>query len=222
MVEVEFFLSDEQPHGLGQQEEIGGPARVRRYLAVNGPRAAAITMFAAAAALAVVASFQRVYTVWEFDEAHEGSYWVDGWGRVGTSEGPIPPGLHEPRWGVAICVCAGGLALLAIAVAASAIPALAKRTPPRIASGVLGAAIAIAAALAGLLAATWLEIDARSDSLKASADFNALPASRLHYGVPVGPFLWLGAASLAAGVLAVTATALLQRSQRVSDTALAS
>jgi hypothetical protein len=213
VVEFEFFLSDQQPYGLGQREEIGGPGRAPRYLAVNRPRVAAITMFAASAALAVVASFQRVYTVWESDEAHRASYGVDGWGRLRGAAGTVPPGLHEPRWGVAMCVCAGGLALLAFVVAASAIPALAKRVPDRISTGALGAAIAIAAALAGLLVATWLEIGARTDSVKASVDFRAGFGPRIHYGVPLGPFLWLGAASLAAGVLGVTATALLQRAR---------
>lgn len=213
MVEIEFFLSDEPQYGLGQRDEIGGTPRVRRFPAVNAARVAATTMFAIAAVLAAVAPFQRVYTVRESDGAHRSSYWVDGWGRFRVSDGgPVPPGLHETRWGVATSACAAGLALLALASAAAALPVLAARIPPRIATGITGVAGALAGTLAGLLIAAWLEISARTDTLKASVDFGGGLGSRIRYDVPLGPFLWFGAAALLAAVLAIVATPLLRRS----------
>ncbi|HZC70970.1 MAG TPA: hypothetical protein VE442_09765 [Jatrophihabitans sp.] len=208
MVEIEFFLTDGQPDGLGQREEIGGGARMARNLAIDRHRVGAIVMFAAAAALAVVASFQRVYTVREVVGQRQPSYWVDGWGRLRTSDGdPIPAGLHETRWGLALCVCAAVLVVLAFAVAGSAVPRFAARISPRAATGVSVAAIAIVGAFAGLLAAAALQVNAVSDRLHASTGVGAgLGPPAVQYDVPVGGFLWFGLAGVVAGVLAIAAT----------------
>jgi hypothetical protein len=209
VVEIEFFLTDEPPDDLGQREEIGGAPKQRPRMLLNPARVGAVLLLGAAAALAVVASFQRVYTVRVSVGKHRSSYWVDGWGRFRTGRnGRFPPGLHDPRWGVALCICAGGLVVLMLAVAA--VPALPERISRRVATGSLGAAVAFVGALAGLLAAAWLEVESRADSLRAQLageDFGL----RMHSEIPVGPFLWLGLASVLAGAVAIATIVRLRR-----------
>jgi hypothetical protein len=208
VVEIEFFLADEPPDGLGQREEIGGVAPVRRHLMLNRARVGAIIMLGAAAALAVTASFQRVYTVEASAGDQRSSYWVDGWGRFRDDDGAsVPPSLHEARWALALCVCAG--CFVALAVAAAVLPALAARVSPRAVSAVAGATIGLVGLLAGLLVAAGLQISAVVDRLQASSVLEGGP--RPNYDLRLGGFLWFGLAGLVAGLLSIAATLHLRR-----------
>jgi hypothetical protein len=209
VVEIEFFLSEQPPDELGHREEIGGAARMRRRIAVDRPHLSAVVMLAASAALMLVASFQRLYTVRAGTDGHRTVYWVDGWGRLRADNGQaIPPNVHEVRWGIALCVCAAGFVLLAVALAASTVRALASRFGARTGSVIGGAAIGIAGTLAGLLAGAALDVDAVSNRFTAqTADFGL----GMHYSVPIGSFLWFGLAALVAALLAIAAIVYLRR-----------
>jgi hypothetical protein len=176
-----------------------------------GPEAVGLLiMLVAAALLPVVAAFQSVYTVSASTDTLDFGYAVDGWGRYTSRDlGAFPAGLHEPRFGVLLCVAAMGFAVLALVVVTRIV--LPHPSAPRL-SGSLVAGIAggLTGALAGVTAAMTLQIETAFDRLR-STNGPIVTDRTVHLGV--GGAVWLALAAVLAGGLSVAAALRLRRLQ---------
>jgi hypothetical protein len=218
VAEIEFLTPGAAGASLGPPDEIGGEVRApKRWHALrasgrfSGALLGTLGLLAAAAALPVMAAFRTIYTVRQFGSNGGGfTYWVDGWGRYRPAAAHFPAGVHEPRAGLVLVGCAAGFALLALLVAATALPEVARRVVPRLATLVLAASAGLSGLLAGTLASMALQIDSLSANLRVEAGADRGFGSP-HFRVTTGGCLWLGLAGLAAGVLAIGAVTQLRR-----------
>lgn len=205
--DIEFFISEEPPEELGQQEEMGGEPPQRRPVPHDLGPLLAVLLLAAAASLSAIAPFQRMYTIAQDGRGLDStSYGADGWGRYQTHNraglSGIPSGVHETRYGIPLVICAGLLALLGGGLLIALL--LRSRDTRRRAVG-LGVPIALVAgaAIAGVTAGMWLQVQAMFDTLHAQLDdvgqgFSGSPA----IDTGMGACVWLSLAGGAAGLLA--------------------
>lgn len=151
----------------------------------------ALGLLAASAVFAVVAAFRTFFTA----RADEAGYSVDAFGRysVGSS---VPDDIHGVRFGIALCLCAAGFAVLTLFVASSALPSVRPRFSDRTASWIAGAALFLAGGLGGTVLAMWLEAQSLTDSIRANG---ALVDLRLTIGAAV----WVALAAFVVALAAV-------------------
>jgi hypothetical protein len=212
--EIEFFISEDAPDGLGQREEIGGEPRQKPPRRLEIGTLAAVLLLAAAATLPVVAAFQTVYRVREPGIRLSG-LGADGWGRY--QQRGLPSGIHETRYGIALVVCAVAFAASGIALATTTVPALSQW-----AAGirrVLAAVVAVfASVLGGVLGSMALHIQAVFDTFRTQlGGFGELGERTRRIDTTVGACLWLGLAGLVAALLALAAIQLGQARSAASE-----
>jgi hypothetical protein len=195
------FLDPDEPGVAGQApvEAIGGEEPQRRRPEFDREAGAALVLFAGAAVLAVLASFQTVSTEIQRSGNRTNGASVDGWGRwhtVGTAS--VAPGVHDARYGIPLCACG-----LAFAVAAGLLAAAVLRgRNPRTATSAALLVGAGATSLAGVIATMWLQIDAVFDSFHATTSgADDLPQSFGGFHLDLGGAIWLALAGLVAALL---------------------
>jgi hypothetical protein len=174
-----------------------------------GPEAVGLLiMLVAAALLPVVAAFQDVYTVRAVADELRFRYAVDGWGRYSTGDaGGFPATLHEPRFGVLLCVVAAGFAVLALVVLTRLV--LVRPGAARLSGSlVAGIAAALTGALAGVTAAMTLQIETVFDRLGSPAG-PVVSDRTVHLGI--GGAVWLDLAGVLAGGLGVAGAVRVRR-----------
>jgi hypothetical protein len=204
MVEIEFFDPEDaaaQPDG---GEEIG--REPSRQPSIDGALLSACLLFAGAAVLAVVASFQQVYVIRPPGGRAGPAYSVDGWGRPASEGGVfVPSGFREPRYGIALCVAAA----ISAGIAATILIGWTRsgrvvRFVPAAAAGV-----GLTGLIAGISGAMWLVVDAALTRYRSNVQTDAAgpPAIEATFGA----CLWLAAA---AGVAAAIGTGALLRRRR--------
>jgi hypothetical protein len=150
---------------------------------------APVVMWGAGAVLAVVAPFLQLFVVAVRARSFGG---VDGWGRIGAALGFHQP--HEPRFGIALWVCALGLAWLAVQRGRAV-----RRADLGLDPVTAGAAVGIPCLLAGVTGCLVLYVQSYANRIDSISR-----GSSVH--VRWGWGLWLSVASL---VLAVAATTIL-------------
>lgn len=195
------FLDPDDPGVAGHApvEAIGDDGPQRRRIEVDRDAAAALILFAGAAVLAVLASFQTVSTEIQRNGNSTNGASVDGWGRwhtVGTAT--VAPGIHDARYGIPLCVCAAVFALGAVLLGAAA---LRGRNPRTVTTAAL-AAVGGVCVMAGVTATMWLQIDAVFDSFHATTNgADDLPDAFGGFHLDVGAAIWLALAGLVAALL---------------------
>ena len=150
-----------------------------------------------AAVLAALAPWWPVFTLVLPGSPHRSVEGVDGWGRFPVELSS--PLRHGPRFGIALWVCAAGLALLAIGY----LLGRRGRPMPRRDAVTVAGAIAVPSVLAGVVGSLVLYGQAYRD------EFGRIPAVRgatVH--VEWGGCVWLSVAAL---VCAVGASVVLVR-----------
>jgi hypothetical protein len=206
--EIEFFISDEPPEELSQREEMGGEPRRRPPFELSRSAGLAALLLAAAAALPTVASFQGVYTIRERGGGvRSATNGTDGWGRYRVDSPDVPSGIHEIRYGIPLVVCAGVLAVLAVALVMTLVGRRDTHTQRRAQGAMMLLALAATSVLGGVAATMWLHIQALFDTIHAQLDTigSGLGGSPPTIETGIGACLWLTLAGVVAGLLAVGA-----------------
>jgi hypothetical protein len=165
-----------------------------------------LIMLVAAALLPLVAATQSVYTVTEFGAVARAEFSVDAWGNF-SPEAASYPVAHAPRFGILLLAATAGFVLLAV-VAAGLLRERSAR-PATAAAGVAGAAAGLVGLLIGTVGAMTLEIQSAFDTYRVG--FEGPVQVRLR----IGGAVWLTAAAMVAGVLAVAAAVRVRRSVTV-------
>jgi hypothetical protein len=213
-VAIEFLDPPEYaPLPEAPAEAIGGEERRRLRFGPSAGAVGAAVLLAGAAVLPVFAAFATVFVERIGGTAQGLTFATDAWGRerhAARYNPGFPPGLHDPRYGVVLCCCAGGLL---VAAAVLLIGGLRFRLAPLLA-GAASAALALAGVTAGIAAAMWLAVRARTDSLNASfrADRGQF-ADQVRIHVSLGAAFWLAAAGAVAALLAALACWWLRRAE---------
>jgi hypothetical protein len=207
MMEIEFLDPEDSPRSVeaANSEEIGRePSRWASFdVGALGPA----LLLIGAAALAVFAPFQQVYVLSQRHAEPPLVIATDGWGRMSIgSGGAAPPGFHEPRYGIPLCVAASVLVLLLLVLAAGSVGWARAR---RIRVFVTAAAVAATGVLAGVFAAMWLAVDARFSEYRSGIQTDAAGPNPLALGY--GACVWLSGAAVAAAALGVGAAVRRQR-----------
>jgi hypothetical protein len=166
------------------------------------PVTASALMWGAAGVVALVAAFQKIYTLSYGSGAGRFSESIDGWGRISVS-GPltVDGSQYGARYGVVFCACAIVFVLLAVGSASALVVAPWRRVLPV----ALLVGVAAAAILAGLLAAVVLHAQSTLASARASVHRAAGLGDPIRgdLGTSYGPCIWLGLAALACAVAAL-------------------
>jgi len=156
----------------------------------------AAVLWGAGAALCVVASFQRVYSYKFSGASIQSAGGFDGWGRpVGSTRPAELLGEHATRYGVALCICAALLGLVAFLAlrAEQGVGGWSVRLGNRIQRHATVIGISAVAMLAGVLVSVALGVEA------AYSTYYALDRALQDPGrgvlLSVGPCLWLGVAA---------------------------
>jgi hypothetical protein len=199
-VAIEFVEPDGPPAVPSAPVEIiGGDGPQRPRIELDRDVVAAFVLFAGAAVLAVVASFQTVTTEYQRRNGHPVGASVDAWGRYHTvGAASVAPGVHDPRYGIPLCCGAGVFALAALAIGVSA---LRRRKPRHVIAAAVGAVTAVCL-LAGVTSTMWLQIDAAFDSIHATTNgADELPDSFGGFHLGIGAAIWTSLAAIVAALL---------------------
>lgn len=210
--EIEFFISDEPPDELSQQEEMGGEPSRRKPLEVDRRAVLAVLLLAASAALPTVAAFQGVYTVRQRGGgALPVTFGADGWGRYHERSGgdvllDVPGGVHEIRYGIALVVCAAVFALLGVALVMALVVRSSRKPRRRVLTICMPIALTATGVLGGVVASMWLHTQSEFDTVHAQiGSIGAGIGRNLAIETGVGACLWLALAGVVAGLIAAGA-----------------
>lgn len=154
--------------------------------------AGAVLGWAAGAALAMVGSWQMIYRI---TFGSDGTYGVDGWGRLHVHErDAVPAGGHDARLGVVLCCAA---ALLIAAAVWTAVEPIRARAGTRSTAAPAAAYLGLAGTMlgGGTAATVYLDVQAEADSLATEHAPAFAPPVLAH-----GPFLWCCLAAVVCGL----------------------
>jgi hypothetical protein len=176
-------------------------ARTVRVLLGRGRlEIAALTGWAAAAVLCLIASFQTVFT-YRFDGV--AIHTRGGFVASGRSLDPLLSDEHGPRFAIMFVVCAVWFVVLVAVLAQDGLGHPASSVARHAAAIGLAGTFLLVGLLSGLV--LWLEATYSSyNSLAGALSQNGDIGVRLH----IGPSLWLGLAALACAVAALVLTVL--------------
>jgi hypothetical protein len=197
MSDVEFL--DPGPYQPDEPEPAPPPAPV-----ADRDTLVALGLLAASAVLAVVAAFRTFFTA----RAAAAGYSVDAFGRY-SADSTVPGGIHGVRFGIPLCLCAAGFAMLTLLVASSVLPSVRPRFTDRGASWIAGGALFLAGGLGGTVLAMWLEAQSLTDSIQTEG----LVGLQLTTGAAV----WVALAGFVVALAAVVAALRLRLAWYVPD-----